>query len=238
MERRPRIKYMTVMFANAQSMNNKIDEIKAVMHIQKPDILALTETWTNDDIGNDVLRVDGYEIVNRQDRNDTERGRGGGIIIYAKKDIDIMMEDTNTNFNQCATVKIKSRGEDVRLHVIYRSPNSARSNDEDLCEWVRGMRGQNVLIGDFNFPDIDWSMGTAGAKWRDFHEVTMEKFMEQLINEATHRSGNILDLILCDQENMVTEVVTDGRIGKSDHDIVSFKLCVSKPAKERVYAHI
>ena len=140
MERRPRIENMKVMFANVQSMINKIDEIKAVVQMQKPDIFALTETWSNDDIGNDLLRVEGYEIINRLDRNDTERGRGGGIIIYAKKEIDIMTEETNTNFNQCSTVKIKSRGEDVRLHVIYRSPNSARSNDDDLCEWVRNMR--------------------------------------------------------------------------------------------------
>ena len=52
--------------------------------------------------------------------------------------------------------------------------------------------------------------------------------MEQHVHEATHRSGNTLDLILCDQENMISEVSTEGRMGKSDHDIVAFKLCVTK----------
>ena len=37
-----------VMFANAQSMINKIDEIKAVMTIHNPDIFAVTESWTNE----------------------------------------------------------------------------------------------------------------------------------------------------------------------------------------------
>ena len=59
--------------------------------------------------------------------------------------------------------------------------------------------------------------------------------MEQLVEEATHRSGNILDLILCDQENLVTEVTLEGRLGKSDHDIIAFKLCAanSKGASRR-----
>ena len=104
-----------VMFANVQSLMNKLDEIRAVMQIQSPDIFAVTESWTNDDIGNDVLRIKGYEIVNRLDRNDTERGRGGGIIVYAKNNIDITTEDTKTEFNQCSTVKLNSRGGDVRI---------------------------------------------------------------------------------------------------------------------------
>ena len=140
-----------------------------------------------------------------------------------------MAEDKKTNFNQCSTVKINARGEDVRIHVIYRSPNSAKSNDEDLCRWMREMRGQNVLIGDFNFPDIDWSAGTAGSRSRNFYDTATEMCMEQCVTEASHRSGNILDLVLCDKENMISGLTMEGRFGKSDHDIVVFSMCVSKP---------
>ena len=229
MEGRPGLSEMKVMFANVQSIMNKMDEIRAEILIQNPDIFAVTESWTNDDIGNEVLLIKGYEIINRLDRNDTDRGRGGGIIIYAKNNIDITAEKNETNFNQCSTVKINSRGEGIRLHVIYRSPNSARTNDEDLCKWIKEMRGQNVLIGDFNFPDINWSLGTAGSRGREFYDATAEMFMEQHVMEATHQSGNILDLVLCDQENMVTGLTMEGRLGKSDHDIVVFNLCVTKP---------
>ena len=50
--------------------------------------------------------------------------------------------------------------------------------------------------------------------------------MQQHVEEPTHKSGNILDLVLCDQEGMVKEVKGEGRVGKSDHDVISFKLCV------------
>ena len=97
------------------------------------------------------------------------------------------------------------------------------------------MRGPNVIIGDFNLPDIDWENGQAGSKGRDFHEVTMEQYMEQLVTEPTHKSGNILDLVLCNREDMVNDVKNESRIGKSDHDLITFKMSVAtEKARERM----
>ena len=39
-------------------------------------------------------------------------------------------------------------------------------------------------------------------------------------------SGNILDLVLCNHEGMIQEVRADGRVGKSDHDIITFEIDV------------
>ena len=83
-------------------------------------------------------------------------------------------------------------------------------------------------MGDLNFPDIDWLAGLSGSRGREFLETTIEMGMEQLVTTPTHRCGNTLDLILCNKENMVTGVQLDGRIGKSDHDAISFELCLSK----------
>ena len=212
---------------------NKMDEIRAVMALLKPDVFAVTESWANEEIGNELLWIDGYELIVRMDRNDTSRGRGGGILVYVKKDFDALAEEVNTEFNQCAALKIKSRGEDTTIYVVYRSPNSSQNNDDDLANWVKQMRGQVVMIGDFNFPDIDWSTGTTGTRGRNFYEATQEAFMEQHVCGSTHRSGNVLDLILCNRENMVTEVKAEGRLGKSDHDIMSFDICLETNEKSK-----
>ena len=215
-----------VAFTNAQSIVNKMNEVKAVLAILNPDIFAVTEAWTNCDIGDELLNIPGYELAARRDRNDTDRGRGGGILLYAKKNINLVVEEESTDFNQCVTVNMKFQDESIKLHVIYRSPNSNKSNDDALAKWVKEMRGQNVLIGDFNFPDIDWSAGVAGARGREFYEATAESFMHQHVEESTHRSGNILDLVICDQEDMIKEVRGEGRMGKSDHDIIAFTMAV------------
>ena len=212
---------------NAQSIGNKLDELRTVITMLEPNIVAVTETWTNDALGDALLGVEGYEIVVRCDRGDTAGGRGGGILIYAERGVCMWSVDNETNFNQCVSTKIKTRCEELNFHVVYRSPNSKKENDEELCRWVRELRGTNILIGDFNFPDVDWRDGRAGAKGRNFFDATASRFMEQLVDTPTHLSGNILDLVLCDREGMVTSVSTKGRIGKSDHEIVEFEIKTS-----------
>ena len=105
---------LKVMFGNVQSLANKIDEMKAIMANEKPDIMAITETWTHEGIGDVILTIDGYELIAREDRNDTEKGRGGGIMVYAIKELNIRKTDQQTTFNQGVSMEIKNGSEDTR----------------------------------------------------------------------------------------------------------------------------
>ena len=213
---------MNVMFCNAQSICNKMDELRTTVAGEKPDVLALSETWTNENIGDGLIGIDGYELVVRKDRSDTEGGRGGGLVVYARRDICAWNVPVDTDFSQCVTIKVKCGREDFSIHSVYRSPNSNGENDKKLVEWVAAMNGTNILIGDFNLPDIDWATGTSGAKGRDFLTATTERGMEQYVEEPTHINGNILDLILCDREGVINTVRMRGRLGKSDHEMITF----------------
>ena len=194
--------------------------------MEKPDILAVTEAWTNESISDAYLGLEDYELIAREDRNDTAGGRGGGLLLYAEKNLHIWKLEIETVFNQIAAIKMRCGCGDVNLHLIYRSPNSSADNDAALYKYIREMQGTNILIGDLNFPDIDWANGTAGSRGRKFHEATTEAFLEQHVEEATHTSGNILDLILTDKEGLVNNVTMMGRIGMSDHELISFRVQV------------
>jgi ribonuclease P/MRP protein subunit RPP40 len=220
-----------VFFTNARSIVGKMSELKATISVHKPDILAITETWTNDSIGDDFLKINGYEIIERNDRKDTGGGRGGGILIYVRTDIGAWREEPETSFNQCAMVKLKCKYGEVKLAVVYRSPNSIRTNDDALCEWIRSMRGNSIIIGDFNFPDIDWQNGSAGTRGRSFFETINDKFMHQHVEAKTHDRGNILDLIISSSEELVNEVGCEGKLGTSDHEIISF--CIRNETNKR-----
>ena len=54
---------VSAMFLNAQSLGNKMSELRAVVSLERPDIVAVNETWTNDAIDNGMLGIQGYEIV-------------------------------------------------------------------------------------------------------------------------------------------------------------------------------
>ena len=219
---------LNIMFMNAQSVGNKMDELRALVAINKPDVIAITETWTNETIADAFLQINGYEMAARDDRNDTAGGRGGEILVYTAAEMCVWKGESPENFNQGVTINLRHRCEDVKIHVIYRSPNSKRENDEALNEWVNDMRGTNIIIGDLNYPDIDWDGGTAGSRGRGFLEATQNRFMEQYVTEPTHVSGNILDVILCDKEDLIRSVKMEGRIGKSDHDMISFDISIEK----------
>ena len=63
-----------VLYCNAHSVINKIDELKATVSDFLPDIVCLTETWTNSYHSDAFLKINGYEIICRSDRNDTKDG--------------------------------------------------------------------------------------------------------------------------------------------------------------------
>ena len=211
-----------------------MDELRVVVSEEAPDVVAICETWTNDSIGDPILRLEGYVIAARKDRNDTAGGRGGGLLVYVRKEMAAWEVDVATNFNQCVTVTVKCGGSDLKIHSIYRSPNSSRDNDQMLNEWISTMEGVNVIIGDLNHPDVDWETGMSGSRGRDFLEATLERGFEQLVSEPTHISGNVLDLILCDSEGLVNMVRTIGRLGKSDHEMISFRVTMeAKKAKKQ-----
>ena len=50
---------LKVLFTNAQSIINKMNEARAVVSMLQPDVFAITETWANDEIGTELLHIDG-----------------------------------------------------------------------------------------------------------------------------------------------------------------------------------
>ena len=47
-----------------------MDELKAITETCKPDIVAITETWTSEKTHARLIEMDGFEIVSRNDRED------------------------------------------------------------------------------------------------------------------------------------------------------------------------
>ena len=76
------------MYQNARSLksitrdNNELANLKNLLLTEKPDILTIVETWLDTKVSDSELNIEGYDFF-RRDRN----SKGGGIIVYYKKDI-------------------------------------------------------------------------------------------------------------------------------------------------------
>jgi len=108
--------------------------------------------------------------------------------------------------------------------VCYHSPNVALSgtdNDSLLCELINEVSGKSLLLmGDFNYPDIDWSTGCGHTgNSQNFADCIEDSFLTQHVNEAT-RKGSILDLVITSEPNMIDDVSVLGTFGSSDHNML------------------
>ncbi len=150
---------LTVLYTNAQSILSKLPDLEATAHNFKPDIILITESWCNKTISDNVLKVIGYDLISdlRKDRTDTTNGIGGGILVYAKNGLAVLSIDNFSDFNQYAHFKISTSLCDMNIFLIYRPPSSSKSNNEMLCNLIKNAPKDSLIIGDINFPKIDWN---------------------------------------------------------------------------------
>ena len=49
------------------------------------------------------------------------------------------------------------KGDPLTIILIYRPLGSGYENNEELCEIMRNVDNQTIIIGDLNLPEIIWS---------------------------------------------------------------------------------
>ena len=207
------------MYTNARSIVNKVQELKLYVLDADPDVIIITETWTHSAISNDYLNVPNYYIASRQDRSDTLNGRGGGILIYVKSIWKSCETTTQCDFNQHSSIKIASGNDPVSIVVVYRSPNSTKTNNDSMIEMLKGVSGKVIVLGDFNFPAANWNTLSGCTDSQPLIDLSLDKFWMQNVDFPTHNSGNVLDLIFA-ENGLIDEVRADAVLGSSDHSVI------------------
>jgi hypothetical protein len=95
------------------SVQNKLSELEAIVNDLNPDFILLTETWYNSQINNASLNISGYSLKTdlRRDRQDTGQGLGGGLLVYSRHGLMIvMMPDFENKFYQHCRFQLERHG--------------------------------------------------------------------------------------------------------------------------------
>jgi len=110
-------------------------------------------------------------------------------------------------------------------------------NSAATCELIAGLSNTNLfLMGDFNYPDIDWSSGvgipasvggTMSLESRQFLECLEDGYLTQHVTEPT-RGKAYLYLIITRDPDVLDDMNVLGRFGTSDHHIVVCQLMFGK----------
>ena len=65
--------------------------------------------------------------------------------------------------------------------MCYRSPTASAQENEMLLEVINNVAQSKVLLlmGDFNYPMIDWELQDTGGPGKEFLDVVQDNFLWQ-----------------------------------------------------------
>lgn len=157
----------------------------------------------------------GYNIYRRDRLN---RVSGGSLIAIksslCSREVDLPIESTGL---EVVMVEIENLKKDRKLLVVncYRPPNDREFivKFEHLLKSLKFTNCYSIIIlGDFNYPNIEWVEGsgfqnsTPGEE-QTFSNLLMNFFLFQLVENST-RANNILDLVFTNTPNFIVNVDT------------------------------
>ena len=149
-----------------------------------------------------------------------------------------MQLDDVTTFNENILLKISNNNKDIIICCIYRSPNSDLINDMKLYQTINRVTDKYknvIIIGDFNYPHINWTNPTNNENLNNENLNTLELFLNcinddfliQKVSEPTRIRGaktqNILDLIFT-AEDMIDNIEYNEPIGDINHLVLEFEI--------------
>ena len=178
-------------------------------------------------MSNGFLKIDGYNIFKRRDRNDTTNGFGGGILVYAKvtltcHEIDLQLLN---EFTQAVGITMETDKGKLNIVTIYRphrlyNGDSTRENNDKLIELIKNVPKPYLLCGDFNYPGIDWTTMSSNTSSEKFVELLLDEYISQHVEFPTHTGGSILDLVLTSNDDIIHGIEDHGCIDTSDHTCI------------------
>ena len=126
-------KGLKIAHINIRSLFGKIEEIRFMLQKLNFDVLCINETWLNASINNNIISVDGYDLI-RHDRMDGRRG--GGVCIYIKNVIQYSdRKDLIDNNLEALWIELSpSKSRKLLIGSLYRPPDASSEYFEAIID--------------------------------------------------------------------------------------------------------
>ncbi len=135
----------------------KRDELSVYVATEKPDVVAITETWASSTHLVSELSLPGYEIFQKNRTNK----KGGGVICYVKSTLaSIKIDKQDAENYDSIYVEITHNNKKLILATVYRPPKLQAVDDTALYNEIQSLiQGKNaIVIGDYNCANVDWRL--------------------------------------------------------------------------------
>lgn len=215
---------LNVTCLNIQHLIPKIDEIKHILTGDSgPDVLGLCETFLHEQIPDNIIVVNNFNI----ERKDRTGKRGGGILVYISNSLTYFRRKDLENKDVesiCIEVKLYN-SKPFLIHFFYRPPSSKQcwiNNFETIVDNMDSLNIDMIILGDFNINFTNnKSPHYSNSRWAE----TISKFgLFQHVIQPTRVSKNsssILDHIYTNCPETISNVMVSN-ICMSDHFPICF----------------
>ena len=208
------------LYTNIDCISNKWTELEALIYLQKPDIVGITEVFSKnqDTVNLSAYVLEGFQqIVNPRFCEKSNRG----VIIFVRDSLEVSLHNRLNEISSieaCWCVIDLDRHDKLLLGLVYRSPNSDEENNIALNNMISSINEENfsrtVVMGDFNYREIDWNHWISEApdehNSHGFIEAVRDSFLFQHVNFNTRFRDNqrpsLLDLVFSSDELLLSNI--------------------------------
>ena len=214
---------------NVRSLMNKWDVFKSQFGDSNIHIMGLSETWLNDKIPSNILKLADDYVLLRNDRNwrqnnSTQIKKGGGVGIFIKSKLNFC-ESSFKHLN-CSTEDIEIQwigikqphSKPIIIGNLYRPPQGNIDNfiqklEMQLADFNLD-RVEMFLMGDFNIDFFDKN----SSNYKKLTDFIKPLGLRQIVKKTTRPTLNrnsCIDLIISNSDSIENIGVLD--INLSDH---------------------
>ena len=119
--------FLNVLYTNADSLSNKINEVQTHATFYDADLILITESLSKNPSSNfsNIYNIEGYNCI------DCNQGRG--VCIFYKDHLEILNhEKINKMYEPSLFINIKTKNKPFNIGLVYRSPNNENKQNKNL----------------------------------------------------------------------------------------------------------
>ena len=223
-----------------------MEEVEIFLSKHNIDIFAVTEVNDKFNVNDkcNTFVIAGYDFIECSD------GRGVGMFIKENLIFQRSSEFENI-FKPSIFGKLMLPNDIyVTIGVIYRSPNSNEDQNAQFIKQIttisnkfQNTKEKLVLMGDFNFREIDWESETCNKNdshiANKFLSIIQENYLTQFVTQPTHyraqQTPTLIDLIFSNDPDFIHDVSHYPPFGKSHHTVLTYTIdaCITNSSKSK-----
>ena len=193
---------------NIRSLNKHYKDILVDSVVLLSDIICLSETHLYSTQTLNHFNIPNYNVIHAC------QGKGKGVALYYNNKFNV--KHVNTTATPTFQI-ILALFQNLQIILIYRQQQS-QEQDHNLLQWIQNNLQENIttlICGDFNIP---YNLQPNNIFSNEFKLNDMQ----QQVEHATHKHGNILDHIYC--KNSIFKNCFIHSVYYSDHEAICFSI--------------